>query len=216
MLELLLLLVSTAAAECGCGYTVNATDAPTFELFTDLLETDFLHVKDVGSTTSFPVGWEIQDYNAGPQRGGPYGMASQPTNLLTNYIDNPFNYIGAGVHGSDPGLQLYVRSSLVNVKGSTFVPVAEIVTERDDIKYGSFRIAMKTTQVSGTCGTFFFYQSDSQEIDLEILSANPPNGQNQFPLHFVVQNPSTTSGDILPPSELIYNMTGPPGGPMDS
>ena len=104
-----------------------------------------------------------------------------------------------------------VRSTALNDK---LVPSAEIVTEREDILYGSFRIGMKTTDINGTCSAFFFYRNDTQEIDLEILSAEQHNDLNQWPIHLDVQN-STTGRDPKDydgGSELIYDMAFPPGG----
>ena len=101
---------ATAAAKCGCGYTVNATDQSQYAVFTELMETDFLHVKDVTYNKDHNTGWMPHNYNqpAG-QAGAPYGMAKQSRNLVPNYIDSPHNWLGPGVEGIDPGLQLWVR-----------------------------------------------------------------------------------------------------------
>ncbi|KAK3698734.1 hypothetical protein LTR37_016824 [Vermiconidia calcicola] len=176
------------------------------------METDFLHVKDVTYNKDHNTGWMPHNYNqpAGQARA-PYGMAKQSRNLVPNYIDSPHNWLGPGVEGIDPGLQLWVRSTALNDK---LVPSAEIVTEREDILYGSFRIGMKTTDINGTCSAFFFYRNDTQEIDLEILSAEQHNDLNQWPIHLDVQN-STTGRDPKDydgGSELIYDMAFPPGG----
>ncbi|KAK5162793.1 uncharacterized protein LTR77_011165 [Saxophila tyrrhenica] len=120
-------------------------------------------------------------------------MAKQSFNLITNYHSTPHDYGGRDVLGGHPGLQLWVRSALVHEEGEEgeLVPSAEIVSERDDILYGSFRIAMKTSSVNGTCAAFYFYRNDSQELDVEVLSAEQVGGKGKgegWPVHLVVQN----------------------------
>ena len=151
----LLALAATVSAECDCGYTVNGTDHNNYALFTDLLETDFLHVRDVTFNNSYSIGWEPQNYNTSTIIDeGPLGMAKESRNLVPNYIDDRYNWVGPGVTGFDPGLQLWVRSTLIKDGDQKLVPSAEIVSQRDDILYSSFRIAMKTTAIDGTCSAF--------------------------------------------------------------
>lgn len=71
---------------------------------------------------------------------------------LDNVISNP-------VPGSlgDPGLQLFVRG----YTGSGAVRTAELATKRVDMHYGSYRAAIKSTAVSGTCGAMFWVGSTS-------------------------------------------------------
>lgn len=146
---------------------------------------------------------------------GPYGMAKLSNNLVPNYIDNHYDWAGPGVVGPDPGLQLWVRSTLIQNGGHRLVPCAEIVSERDDILYGSFRIAMKTTANNGTCSAFFYYRNNSQEVDLEILSSQQYADKKQWPIHLVVQDSSNAADSHSTTSQqLIYNMTTPPGGAL--
>jgi beta-glucanase (GH16 family) len=87
---------------------------------------------------------------------------------------------------------------------------AELVSERDDILYGSFRIAMKTSSIDGTCAAFFFYRNDSQEIDTEILSSQQRSAVNSWPIHLVVQNttPSTDGPvDYRGSVQDVYNLS---------
>jgi hypothetical protein len=146
-------------------------------------------------------------------------MDRSPGNLVPNYIDNEWNYNGPGVKSIDPGLQLWVRSELLNPSQNVdagqkpLVPSSEIVSQRDDILYGSFRIAMKTTEINGTCTAFFLYRNDTQEIDMEILSAQQHSDTNDWPIHLVVQNTSVgTKGDQDGSSQMVYQMAFPPGG----
>lgn len=214
LLPLAISFSAKAAAECACGYTVNKTDSDQYALFTDLLETDFLHTRDVAFNGSHDIGWIPQSYNTtAKQDNGPYGMAKELRNLVPNYIENEYDWGGPGIKGVDPGLQLWVRSGLVGEEGKQMVPSAEIVSERDDILYGSFRIAMKTTAINGTCSAFFSYRNDSQEVDLEILSADQHSDSGDWPIHLVVQNTTATaSPNYAGSSQMIYQMAFPPGG----
>ncbi|KAK4988228.1 hypothetical protein LTR50_004054 [Elasticomyces elasticus] len=83
------------------------------------------------------------------------------------------------------------------------VEMGEIVTERDDMLYGSFRVGMKTTGVPGTCAAFFWYRNDTQEIDLEFLSSQLNTSLSTSPLNLVVQSPLSAS--------LGYNAAPTPG-----
>lgn len=209
-----LALATTAAAHCACGYTVNSTDGDSYALFTDLFETDFLHVQDVNFNTSYTVGWEPQDYNTSASvTDGPYGMAKLSNNLVANFILDQQDWKGPGCIGGDPGLQLWVNSGLIDDGDQQLVPSAEIVSQRDDILYGSFRVAMKTTGVNGTCGAFFFYRNDSQEVDLEILSVEQHNETSSWPVHLVVQDTFTMpERNHTRSDELVYDLAFPPGG----
>ncbi|KAI5368021.1 Putative glycoside hydrolase family 16, concanavalin A-like lectin/glucanase domain superfamily [Septoria linicola] len=169
-----------ATSNCACGYT---TSEGVF--YTEALETDFLHVQDLTRDTS--AAWIPQSYNVTPEdANGPYGKASQVENVVTNPVrSGQFDWTGPGVHDGDPGLQLWARSKLVAEGNGELIPMAEVVSARDDMLYGSFRIGMKTTRVSGTCGAFFYYFNDSNEIDMEFLSK-----QNEArTINLVLQSP---------------------------
>ncbi|KAL8727063.1 MAG: hypothetical protein Q9166_006306 [cf. Caloplaca sp. 2 TL-2023] len=102
---------------------------------------------------------------------------------LENVITNPLpGDTGAeGVNGGDPGLEL--RVSAGEPRGGA-VKGAEISTARSDMMYGSFRAGIKYTGQDGTCGAFFWYFNDSQEIDVELLSK-------------LYQTPDTKPADLL-------------------
>jgi hypothetical protein len=192
-------------------------------LFTDLLETDFLHVRSAVPNSSYDIGWIPQNYETSPsETNGPFGMAKESSNVIANYIENQHRWNGSGIESGDPGLQLwvdsspYIHSSFGSETGYAMIRSAELVSERDDILYGSFRIAMKTTSIDGTCAAFFCYRNNSQEIDTEILSAQQHGAVNFWPIHLVVQNttPSTDrpvdySGSV----QEVYNLSSSlPGG----
>ncbi|EME48172.1 glycoside hydrolase family 16 protein, partial [Dothistroma septosporum NZE10] len=192
---------------CPCGYAINATDSEHRATFTEALESDFLHTSNL--TTD--VVWIPQAYNVTPLAArGPCGKASQIENVIPNPIANPYDWTGEGTHGGDPGMQLWVKHDLIpspSNSSQSIVPMSEIVSARTDILYGTFRIAVKTTAISGTCAAFFFYLSDSREIDMEFLSkqqqpARP--GHSSSPaggaVNLVLQSPQSAEVGYVDPS----------------
>lgn len=160
-------------ADCECGYTINTTTR-----FTESLETTFLHTTNTSVTWSSEAGipWRAQQYNVTPAAArGPYGKAAELRNVVV----------------ADDGLQLWVRSQLLDNGTARLVPMAEVVTARSDMLYGSFRVGMKTTGVNGTCGAFFFYHNNSEEIDMEFLSRE--QGPNEHLVNLVNQSPESVS-----------------------
>lgn len=141
----LLALAAQVDCDCECGYTVNASESENFGRFTEVVETDFLHV------AHFQSGWIAQAYNVSPENSrGPYGKAAQVENVRSNIIASPYDWSGPGVRGPHPGLQLWNRASLLDIFGTngSMIPMAEVVSARTDILYGSFRVGMMTTQIS--------------------------------------------------------------------
>jgi hypothetical protein len=83
---------------------------------------------------------------------GPDGKMALQTNVLPNPLTNSNGWSGNALHGGDPGLQLFVRAALNN----SMVPISEVDSMRTDMLYGSFRVGVKHTSQSGTCGAFFW------------------------------------------------------------
>jgi hypothetical protein len=138
------LLSTRVRADCECGYTVDSV------LYTDLLETDFLQVKDISTNTD----WAPQEYTVDRARArGPYGKDASPANVVANPLKNPDGSSDESKRGGDAGVQLIVRGG---VPESGLIPMAEMTSERNDLWYGSFRAGMKLTPVNGTCGAFFW------------------------------------------------------------
>jgi hypothetical protein len=140
-----------ASAACECGYSLNKTSDANHAVFTELLENDFLH-------TSSPAiemkqhGWQPQVYNVNSKAArGPYGKNFALNNIVTNPLKSS-GWSGDAEHGGDAGLELWVRANQIDglVSGS------EIVSARTDALLGSFRVGMKLSNSSGTCGAFFF------------------------------------------------------------
>ena len=139
-----------ANAACECGYSVNSTTDPSYAVFTELVENDFLHT----STDDFhEVGWAPQVYNVTAQAArGPYGKSMELENVIANPFKNSKAWSGDAKLGGDAGLQLWVRGN----HQDGLVSSAELVSLRNDSLLGSFRVGMKLSNSSGTCGAFFF------------------------------------------------------------
>lgn len=139
-----------ANAACECGYSVNSTSDPSYAVFTELVENDFLHT----STEDFhEVGWAPQVYNVTAQNArGPYGKSMELENVIANPLKNSKAWSGESKFGGDAGLELWVRGQ----HQDGLVSGAELVSLRNDSLLGSFRVGMKLSNSSGTCGAFFF------------------------------------------------------------
>lgn len=169
-----LLLAPRVHANCECGYTLNST------LYTDLIETDFLHLANITTDTD----WQPQNYTVTPALArGTYGKNASLSNIYANPLKSKYDWAGDGANGGDAGLQLFVRGGIPQ---DGLIPMAELATARSDLLYGTYRVGMKATAISGTCGAFFWvltlpldtmtsadhakYFNDTQEIDMEFLS----------------------------------------------
>ncbi|KAF2734078.1 concanavalin A-like lectin/glucanase [Polyplosphaeria fusca] len=180
---LVLAMSRLANANCECGYSVNKTSDPSFAVYTNLLENDFLHIK-TDNVTEF--GWRAQEYNVSAEDArGPYGKEFFIENIETNPLKDANAWTGDSDHGGDAGLQLWVRGD----HSHGYVSGAEMATVRNDTLYGSYRIGMKLSAESGTCGAFFWFYNNSQEIDLEFLSHQ--FNQSQGAVNLVLQTPQS-------------------------
>ncbi|KAF2126581.1 glycoside hydrolase family 16 protein [Dothidotthia symphoricarpi CBS 119687] len=172
-----------ANAACECGYSLNSTTDAEHAVFTELLENDFLHT-DTKNLTQY--GWRPQVYNVSTESSrGPFGKKFELDNIVINPLKDDNAWSGNSKHGGDAGLELWVSS---NTTGG-YVQGAEVVSVRDDALLGSFRVGMKMSNASGTCGAFFFYHNNSQEIDMEFLSTqfNSSGGS----VNLVLQTPES-------------------------
>lgn len=139
-----------ARAACQCGYTaLSGASLNQPVLFTDLLETDFLHLVQLKDTPD----WRAQTHNRTIARArGKYGEAYRLENVIPNPIADKAAFTGSGVNGGDPGLQMRVKPEVVD----QMVPVSEIATKRDDLFYGTYRVSMKLQSQKGTCAAFYW------------------------------------------------------------
>lgn len=141
-------LSAFVSADCECGYssTINST---TY-VFSDLIETDFLHLSDIAADTD----WIRQSYNVTAQASrGTYGTYSQIENVISNAVLDPNSFVGPSKLGGDAGLGMYVRGG---IPASGYVPIAEVDSARTDLLWGSYRAALKMTNQTGTCSAFFW------------------------------------------------------------
>ncbi|KAF1837804.1 concanavalin A-like lectin/glucanase [Decorospora gaudefroyi] len=181
----LLALSRFSNAACECGYSVNKTSDDSYAVFTELIENDFLHI----ATDYFPsIGWQPQVYNVSSENArGPYGKEMELENIVANPLKDPNAWSGEADHGGDAGLELWVRGELEH----GLVSGAEMVTVRNDSLLGTFRIGMKLSNSSGTCGAFFFFHNNSQEIDMEFLSHEFT--QSHGAVNLVLQSPESVT-----------------------
>ncbi|PNS19322.1 Beta-glucanase [Sphaceloma murrayae] len=215
MALLALLHATSVLSACDCGYTISTVRASdkddidpqsTQQTFTEVLETDFLHVYALPNYTTSNAeriaafGWQAQAYSVSPTDArGPYGKSAEVENVLPNPLPSEWDWAGQGVNGGDPGLQLWVRGkdSLLRTESdaSQSVRTGEIAVLRSDMLYGSFRVGMKMSSDSGTCAAFFWYRNDTSELDLEYLSRqlNSANVSSPAPLNLVIQTPLSAS-----------------------
>jgi hypothetical protein len=149
-------IMSKIKADCECGYSylINGTSY----VFTDLLESDFLHLANISLDTD----WTRQGFNVTPAVSrGPYGESLQISQVISNPLLNNFSFSGLSQLGGDAGLQLYVSGG---IPSDGLVPVAEVNSVREDMLWGSYRAAMKLTLVPGTCGAFFWVSISSRNF----------------------------------------------------
>jgi hypothetical protein len=150
ILCMITLFVELVKANCQCGYQMTIDNASEPSLFTDLIETDFLHLPNISLDTD----WRRQEFPVTAAAGrGPYGMNFTIQNVVSNPILNASNWSGPGEFGGDPGLQLSVGGG---IPANGYIQVAEIDSTREDLLWGTYRAAMKLTLVPGTCSAFFW------------------------------------------------------------
>ncbi|KAL8715362.1 MAG: hypothetical protein Q9220_000695 [cf. Caloplaca sp. 1 TL-2023] len=166
-------------ADCECGYTVNGT------LYTELTESDFLHMKNINES-----GWIPQQYTVDPEDArGPFGKDAEPQQIKFNPLKSRYDWAGDGINGGDAGAQITVKGGSPGKGGA--IPMGEMDTNRTDMLYGSFRAGIKLTGTPGTCGAFFWYLNDSQEIDMEFLSSQ--FNATSHPVNLVLQSEASVA-----------------------
>lgn len=144
------LTVPIHAADCECGYSVNSTKDSDHAIFTDILESDFTTLKKISVDTD----WVLQEWSVEQKASrGPYGRKTMARNAVSNPASN-LKVSDDGILGGQAGLRLYVRKLNPD---DQYVSIVEADTFRTDMMYGSFRAGIKTTNINGTCGAFFWY-----------------------------------------------------------
>ncbi|KAI1384677.1 glycoside hydrolase family 16 protein [Hypoxylon trugodes] len=186
VLASLFVLTNFVLADCECGYSITTAAGNQRYIFTDLLESDFVHLDITDGTQSYgEYGWAAQNFNMTSEVArGPYGESFSPQNAMSNNIDNDRVFTGSGTKGGDAGLNLVVKSEIED----DLVTGADVSTTDTHFYHGTFRAGIKVTDVPGTCSAFFWYMNDTQEIDIEFLSSEFDRDNNTFPVNLVLQS----------------------------
>ena len=135
-----------ALAACECGYATHDIHTGETEVYTEILESDFLHLQDISQQKD----WVPQVWNIPAVGNAGWGRNHTLDDVTTNPLRTDTG--AEGMHGGNPGLQLWVRSGAP--KGG-YINSAEVASARRDIRYGSFRAGIRYTGEPGTCGSFF-------------------------------------------------------------
>ncbi|KAG0648895.1 Lichenase [Hyphodiscus hymeniophilus] len=200
---LILSLLGLVTANCQCGYQLTINNSSTPSIFTDLIETDFLHLTNISKDTD----WRRQEFPVTAAAGrGPYGMNFTIQNVISNPILNATNWTGPGEFGGDPGLQLIVDSGIPE---NGYVQVAEMDSAREDMLWGTYRTAMKLSLVPGTCSAFFW------EIDMEFLSSQFIPENNTYPVNLVLQSEQSVRAGYNAAATGNYVVANLPFDPTD-
>ncbi|RYP10753.1 hypothetical protein DL765_008021 [Monosporascus sp. GIB2] len=173
-----------ALGACECGYAISNKNEKV--VFTDLLESDFVHLDITDRSGEYgKYGWAAQVFNKSMHDArGPYGEAFTLQNVVSNKIADTKVFDEPGEKGGDAGAHLVVGSEIVD----GMVKNSEIATTQLHFFYGSFRAGIKVTDVAGTCSAFFWYFNDTQEIDIEFLSAEFNKDNGTYPVNLVLQS----------------------------
>lgn len=151
----LILLPGFSAADCECGYSVATGDDHNIQVFTDLLEADFLHINYVGAESNHR-GWATQVFNmSADEARGRYGESFVAPNVQGNLIEDFDVWTGGGADGEAAGLQMVVDSAAKD----GMVLGAQVATTEGEYFHGSYRASIKITAVGGTCTAFFWVGS---------------------------------------------------------
>ncbi|KAI1374622.1 glycoside hydrolase family 16 protein [Hypoxylon crocopeplum] len=178
--------INIVLADCECGYSIIIPSDDRQYVFSDLLESDFIHLDIAEGPQGYGgYGWSPQDFNMSSEVArGRYGESYTPENVVSNNIADEQTFGGPGTNGGDAGLNLVVKSELED----DMVTGADVSTSDVHYFHGTFRAGIKVTDVPGTCSAFFWYFNDTQEIDIEFLSSEFNKGNNTFPVNLVLQS----------------------------
>lgn len=207
-----ILLARSSAADCECGYSITAGDDRSVNTFTDLLESDFIHVDYVSAASNQKKGWAVQVFNKSAERArGSYGESFIAGNLEGNVIHDTNIWTSNGAGGRDAGLELVVDSNVVD----KMVQAGQVATMTGDYFHGSYRASIKVTVAEGTCTAFFWvsrpgkctvwerggrlterqYFNDTQEIDIEFLSEQFSHSNSSYSVNLVLQTPQSEAAN---------------------
>ncbi|BFZ60510.1 hypothetical protein YB2330_001546 [Saitoella coloradoensis] len=160
-----LLLPSLVHGACECGYRTSTGDIWQYAIVTDFANITSLFA------SNFTNDWDIQTWNTNTS-SHPYQMQNTESNV---WLQDDL---------------LWMQCSAYN-SSDDYVYTAEAVTNRSDIFRGSFRAMFRVTGGHGAVAGFFTYYNDTNESDIEILTAD-----NQTTIHYSNQ-PDVIDGDIV-------------------
>ena len=133
------------------------------------------------------------------------------SNALPSTLSISNDHIGAS--GTAPYTQNYTADNVAFQDGTMQLKVpggqntspifgAEVYTKEDTILYGSVRTMMQVSTVAGTVSSPFFYKNDSQEADIEVLTADTDNKG----VHYTNQKLSTNNAATTEKLPLIPDL----------
>ncbi|UPK95868.1 hypothetical protein LCI18_006803 [Fusarium solani-melongenae] len=189
--------------------------------FTSYLSVAFLAL---GLTVASPQGGPQNRSPEPPFQNGKYVVSRRaqftnkkvftfPGNKLPNGL-TASNYPAGDSHSFLPA-NVKVRNNYLELHvpgGQTKMPYksAEVVTDVQNIKYASVRTTAIFSEPAGVCNGMFFYQSDTQEIDIEWLS-DPQSQSNAGTRHVWFTN-QDENGD----GKSTYKAVTPPRNPTST
>lgn len=140
-----------------CGFTLNDTlPDKSYALFTDMIETDWVHISDVEEDTD----WKPTTWN----------LSCNTHSMVENIRENPLSgdgWQGQGQHWGRAGLQLIAPKPENKSHGIT--PQAYMRTKQANILYGTFRTAAHIPNVPGTFATFNWRAANNADLAQQLL-----------------------------------------------
>ncbi|KAG7088476.1 hypothetical protein E1B28_012465 [Marasmius oreades] len=165
----------TVAQNCQCGYKDSNGNVWREAIISTFTQPE-------GALSAVQANWMISSYN----------------NPQTAPATASIQYLSANVMQYNDALGL--KASAYDNNG--FVQSAEIATQRSDILYGTFRIRAQVPSVPGAVFGFFTYFSNSQEQDIEFLSAEPNYYQRVHYTNHPGQDPGATLDVTIPGADF--------------
>ncbi|KAF8916765.1 concanavalin A-like lectin/glucanase [Mucidula mucida] len=151
--------------------------------FTDRNFIDFSSVSSGQDAASFlsQYGFEISNY-------GPVG--STPT----EHTFTP-NNVKLGDGALEMKVSAYTSGAVIS---------SEIVSS-DTFKYASVRVVLKSSTTKGVCEGIFYYQGDTQESDIELLTTTSLQASATVPAGFWTTNQALVDGEDSTSENIAFN-----------
>lgn len=151
LIFLLFFFITLVLADCECGYSAQINGSSY--TFTDLLESDFIHLQNISLDTD----WVRQNFTVtAVDARGSYGENASITDVIANPLVDQYDWSGSSQLGGDAGLQIWVRGPPT---ADGYVLTGEVDSARSDMFYGSYRAAMKLPDINGTTSAFTWVSS---------------------------------------------------------